>query len=126
MSDDLAEVLARQQKRYQVLYFIYKSVVPRADYFRQYIELSKATEATRLSADDVQEAFDYFVNEGLLESLGDEGVAVSLTHAGKVEMERSITHPQRETEHFAVQVLMHFHAPVASVQSGNRSIAEIK
>jgi len=110
----------------QVLHFIYKSVAPRADYFHHYIELSTVTEKLRLDANDVQEAFDYFVNEGLLESLSDEGLVVSLTHAGKVEIERSITHPQRETEHFAVQVLMHFHAPVASVQSGNQSIAEIK
>jgi hypothetical protein len=125
MNEDLEEVLKRQKSRYKLLHLIYKGVAGKKDYQMRYVEVSQLIEVTEMNDEDVYEAVDYLVEEGLLSSIGDEFSAVSLTHRGKVEMERSITHPHEPTEHFMGQVVQHFHAPVGVVQTGAYSTASI-
>jgi hypothetical protein len=125
MSDDLEEVLERQKNRYKILYGIYKSVAGKKNYHRCYVEVPELIEAMGMNDEDVYEALDYLVEEGLLLSISDELFIISLSHRGKVEVERSITHPNESTEHFMVSVVQHFHAPVGVVQSGSHSTAGV-
>jgi hypothetical protein len=125
MNEDLEEILKRQKNRYKLLHLIYKGVAGKKDYQMRYVEVSQLIEVTEINDEDVYEAVDYLVEEGLLASISDELSAVSLTHRGKVEMERSITHPHEPTEHFMGQVVQHFHAPVGVVQTGAYSTASI-
>lgn len=72
-----------------------------------------------------EDALDYFLGEGLLVSVSDEG-AVHLSHRGIVEIEQSITRPDSSTEHFPVQVIQqHFHGAVGSVQNAPHSTANV-
>lgn len=106
---------------------------------QRYLVLSKLYELTdghpvrRVAADAVREttgltevtfhdAVQYLRGEELLKT---SNLVLELTHQGLVEYERSLEKPDAPTEHFPVQVIQQFNAPVGAVQTGAHATANI-
>lgn len=72
-------------------------------------------------------AFQWLCGQGLATSMGQH---LAITHAGICEVEDSIRHPARDTEHFSPTVIQHvnmtFNAAVGAVQSGANATANVQ
>ena len=119
MNEDLELVLAAEKKRYAVLYELWKVA---KDSTQQTVNINELVKNGIIQEDDVIPVLCYLRDEGLVK---DSNLWINFTHKGIVEMERSIKHPERETEHFSAIVIQHFHAPVGIVQTGAESTGNI-
>src|SRR4051812_29686508 len=75
----------------------------------------------------LRSAIEWLKDEGLLKGMGTD--SVSITHQGRSEVENSIRHPDRETDHFTplvMQMVNNFHAPVGAFQTGNDAVANVQ
>jgi hypothetical protein len=115
----LDSIIEKQKERYKLLLKIYE--LTNGD--ETEILMLEPPEESDLK--EIQSIIDYLAGEGLVESLADEGALVSITHRGVVEVEESLLNPKRSTEHFLPQVIQHFHATVAAVQTGNQNVANV-
>jgi hypothetical protein len=79
-------------------------------------------EATGLSEVTFHNAVQYLKGEGLLKT---SNLMIELTHTGLVEYELSLERPDAATEHFPVQVIQQFNAPVGVMQTGTHAMANI-
>src|SRR5258706_9270054 len=119
MSKDLELVLAAEKKRYTVLYELWKVA---KDSTQQTLNIQELVKSGIIQEDDVIPVLCYLRDEGLVK---DSDRWINFTHKGIVEIERSIKHPERETEHFSATVIQHFHAPVGIVQTGLGSTGNV-
>ena len=119
MNSDLELVLAAEKKRYAVLYELWKVA---RESTQQTISMRELVTNGVIAEDDVIPLLCYLRDEGLVI---DSNLFISFTHKGIVEIERSIKHPERETEHFSAMVIQHFHAPVGIVQTGAESTGNL-
>lgn len=71
-------------------------------------------------------ARQYLMGEGLIRYIAQD---VAITHAGVVEIEKSMTEPTKPTEHFTPaviqQVTQNFSGPVGAVQTGSHNVAHV-
>ena len=73
-----------------------------------------------LSEDDALDVYDYLWREELIGD-GRVGGGVAISHKGIVEIEQSISNPQRPTEHFPPTIVQHFNAPIfGGIQTGGQ------
>lgn len=115
----MANLQEKQRRRYLVLAKLYELTdgesVRRA-------EADAVREATGLDEVTFHEAVQYLRGEGLLKT---SNLVLELTHAGVVEYERSLERPDVPTEHFPVQVIQQFNAPIGAVQTGAHATANV-
>lgn len=107
MDDARSQLLQRQAKRYQFLYFVF---VESSASEMQYIADEKIKQALGLTPEEFTDIVQYLRGEYLLGSATFTTTVIS--HRGIVEMEESILNPQRPTEHFASIVIQNFNGPV--------------
>ena len=115
----MADLHEKQRQRYLVLSKLYEltdsSPVRR-------VEADVVREATGLTEVTFHDCVQYLRGEGLLKT---SNLVLELTHAGIVEYERSLERPDAPTEHFPVQVIQQFNAPVGAVQTGAHVTANV-
>jgi hypothetical protein len=119
MNTDLELVLGAERKRYAVMYELWKVA---KDSTQQTLSIKELVKSGIIQEDDVIPVLCYLRDEGLVK---DSDLWINFTHKGIVEIERSIKHPDRETEHFSAMVIQHFHASVGIVQTGADSTGNI-
>ena len=120
---DLPLVLKRQRDRYVMLRTLWRE--SKGDYRRFERDLVKVLVDDGMEREAAILAYQYLVREGLIKISG-SGHSASITHEGVKEIEDSIQHPDRDTEHFVFQVIQNtFNGPVAAVQTGPSSSANV-
>ncbi|MGH9903263.1 MAG: hypothetical protein ACRD68_15765, partial [Pyrinomonadaceae bacterium] len=115
----MAHLEEKQQQRYLVLSKLYELTDGRPV---RRIEADEVREATGLTEAIFHDAVQYLKGEGLLKT---SNLVLELTHEGLVEYERSLEKPDAPTEHFPVQVIQQFNAPVGAVQTGAHATANV-
>lgn len=111
---DLQLVLEKQRKRYAVLRKMYEIV---GDNTREHIPDDMMVEELEMTHEELSVIQHYLAEERLINyaTFGN----TSISHWGIKEMEDSITHPDRSTEHFASVVIQNFYGSVyGGVQGG--------
>jgi hypothetical protein len=101
----LESIVEKQKKRYQVLLKIYEMA---GDDPQHGIRPQFFYETGLLLQKEVFVILAYLDNEGLIK----RGETLYLTHKGIKEVEDSIQHPNRPTEHFSTVVIQHFYGDV--------------
>jgi hypothetical protein len=94
---------------------------------RRYVNFEEIISRTGLSRQQIKEAYEYLVGEGLLVYRGFGGIC-GITHRGIKEYEQSLRQPNKSTAHFSATVIQHIHtfnAPVGTVQTGENSTANV-
>lgn len=120
MADSLER---RQEQRYAVL----KHIFDRSDLaetFRAY----KIASTLPYPEQEIELALTYLAGEHLADAVetyhgGSRGY--KLTHQGIKEVERSLQKPEEPTEHFSLQIIQNFNAPVGAVQTGPHATANV-
>jgi hypothetical protein len=108
----LESITEKQKKRYQVLLKMYEMA---GDDPQEGIRPQFFYETGLLLQKEVFVILAYLDNEGLIK----RGDTLYLTHKGIKEVEDSIQHPNRPTEHFPAIVIQHFYGNVkGGVQGG--------
>lgn len=115
----MANLQEKQRRRYLVLSKLYELTDGEPV---RLAEADPVREATGLDEVTFHEAVQYLRGEGLLKT---SNLVLELTHAGVVEYERSLERPDVPTEHFPVQVIQQFNAPVGAVQTGTHATANV-
>jgi hypothetical protein len=115
----MANLQEKQRRRYLVLSKLYELTDGEPV---RLAEADAVHEATGLDEVTFHEAVQYLRGEGLLKT---SNLVLELTHAGIVEYERSLERPDVPTEHFPVQVIQQFNAPVGAVQTGTHATANV-
>lgn len=115
----MANLQEKQRRRYLVLSKLYELTDGEPV---RLAEADSVREATGLDEVTFHEAVQYLRGEGLLKT---SNLVLELTHAGVVEYERSLERPDSPTEHFPVQVIQQFNAPVGAVQTGTHATANV-
>ena len=109
----------KQRQRYLVLSKLYE--LTDGEPVRR-VEADAVREATGLAEVTFHDAVQYLRGEGLLKT---SNLVLEITHQGLVEYERSLEKPDAPTEHFPVQVIQQFNAPVGAVQTGAHATANV-
>jgi hypothetical protein len=115
----MANLEEKQQQRYLVLSKLYDLTDGRSG---RRVGSDKLWEATGLSETTFRDVVQYLKGEDLLKT---SNLVIELTHSGLVEYERSLEKPDVPTEHFPVQVIQQFNAPVGAVLTGAHATANI-
>lgn len=108
---------SKQQNRYLLLRKLYERSGGSERVNINFFSLAKEE---GLSKEDAQDIYDYLWKEELI---GDRraGGGVAISHRGIIEIEQSISNPQRPTEHFAPTVVQTFNAPIfGGIQTGGQ------
>lgn len=121
MTNGLKIVQEKQRRRYLMLHKLWEAVDGREHKTVDFMEV--ATQAG-FSEEEAKEIYNYFTDEGFF---ANRRVVwgVSLSHKAIIEIEQSITNPNRDTEHFPSTVIQNFNGPVGSVQTGSHSVAYV-
>jgi hypothetical protein len=109
-------MLEREQKRYRVLSRIYEESDgdPMVT-----VEEDTIIEKEGITAGELSEITRYLVEERLIKYFTFRAVAID--HLGIKEIEDSVKHPTRDTEHFQSTIIQHFYGTVHNVQTGNQN-----
>jgi hypothetical protein len=108
---------SKQRNRYLVLRKLYERSGGSERVNINFFDLAKEE---GLSEEDAREIYDYLGREGLI---GDRraGGGVAISHRGIIEIEQSISNPQRPTEHFPPTIVQNFNAPIyGGIQTGGQ------
>lgn len=119
-SMDRDRLARRNENRYRFLRSVFDSTGGNT---RSWVNMWDVGEELGLSREETSEAEEYLQGEGLIDSLT-LGGGIVITHAGVVEVEASIENPDEPTDHFTVQVITNYHAPVVH-QHGSGNAANI-
>lgn len=121
MGNGLEIVQEKQRRRYLMLHKLWEAVEGRE---HKTVDFMKVATQAGFSEEEAEEIYNYFTDEGFF---ADRRVVwgVSLSHKAIVEIEQSITRPNRGTEHFPSTVIQNFNAPVGSVLTGAGSVAHV-
>jgi hypothetical protein len=113
-------ILEKEEKRYRVLKRIYVEAGGRPK-----IEVSQDTihSTEELGHEEIGETLEYLEKEGLIQFFRLRTVV--MTHLGVKEIEDSLKHPNRDTDHFQSQIIQHFYGPVQNLQTGNQNIQNV-
>lgn len=116
-------VLKKQQNRYKMLKAVYEAG---SSEYRpvNFYDIGKELGLVR---EEINDAELYLLGQGLITRFDDQG-GVRLMHRGTVEVENSIQHPNKPTEHFSTQVIQpvqNFYGAVGAVQTASYSTASV-
>lgn len=117
MSSELEKVEERERKRYALLKTVYDHEGDGTDAFLHY---TVAFERAGLEEDEGHEILQYLMEKGLFTNRG-----LELSHAGVVEMEKSVMDPETPTAHFKRGVVQRFYAAVGVLQNAAESTAHV-
>jgi hypothetical protein len=123
MNNNFTLIQDKQKKRYEMLLKLWEATGG-----RELVEVSfsELAQQVGLSDEEAMEIYVYFMEEHLF---GYRGVyddrRVTLSHKAVVEVEQSIAHPDKGTEHFSSTVIQNFNAPVGSVHTGPHSTSYV-
>lgn len=115
-----ARLQEREKQRYLMLRKVYDATEGSV---RTLVSFEELAQEAGLSTEDAQLAEEYLIGEGLIE--GATLLHVTLTHRGMMEVESSMRHPSKPTEHFGPTTILNFHAPVGVVQNGSGNTANV-
>jgi hypothetical protein len=121
MASNLQIIQGKQGRRYLMLLKLWEAVGGKEHVTVDFMEVAKKAGFGEAEAEEI---YDYFWSEGFF----DNRIVVwgvSLSHRAIVEIEQSISNPNRGTEHFTSTVIQNFNAPVGSVQTGSHSVANV-
>jgi hypothetical protein len=107
----LESVIEKQKKRYQVMLKMYEIAV---DDQMKSISQDKLTEAAQIPKLELNRILRYLSEERLVELV--TFATIAITHQGIKEVEDSIEHPNKPTEHFPAVVIQHFYNVQGGVQ----------
>lgn len=122
MSSDLERVEERERKRFSLLKAIYDNA---GDSTGSGVHFAKAFRDAGLEEDEGHDILEYLMDKGLLSNRTGTG-SLALSHAGIIEMEQSITHPEAPTAHFKRGVVQKFYSAVGVVQNAADSTASVE
>jgi len=108
---------SKQRNRYHLLRKLYEQSGGSERVNINFFDLAKKE---GLSEEDARDIHDYLWREKLI---GDRraGGGVAISHRGIIEIEQSISNPQRPTEHFPLTIFQHFNAPIyGGIQTGGQ------
>jgi hypothetical protein len=105
---DQKKLVKKETNRYQILKLFYDTVGDQRNSAlnRAYV-LKHLVEQEGMLQEEAESAFNYLLDENLLETMMLEG-ATSITHSGIKEIEASIKYPERATRHFSTQTIQVF------------------
>ena len=107
--DDNQYVLDQQKKRFAVLKFIWKETRTLPKNLLNFAIAQNIAINVDIYDIELFEILQYLQSEGLIELIqymGQESPVSRITHQGKVEMEKAITRPNEDTEHFLSSVII--------------------
>jgi hypothetical protein len=130
MSPDKETLEQRQKLRYKILRTMFDETVEVSnDPTRQLFSPRSISSGLQLPVEETLTAMQYLAGEYLIEERaqvhGRYDSRYRISHQGIVEIERSIENPEVRTEHFMLNVVQHFNAPVGSVQNAPNSAAQV-
>ena len=105
--NDKENLERKESNRYRVLKLFYDEI---GDKYQQGVTLDQKivirylSENEGISQEELEEAFNYLINENLLECMTSWGHTI-ITHSGVKEIEASIKNPKQSTEHFSSQAI---------------------
>lgn len=103
---DLDNLVRKQSNRYRILKLFYECIEERKfDELNRHEVINYFVHRVReMNEHEALSAFDYLIDEKLLESIA-LGGETRITHQGKKEVEAAIENPNRRTEHFSEQAI---------------------
>jgi hypothetical protein len=105
---DQEKLVKKESNRYQVLKLFYDIVGDqRHSFLNEQEVLRHLVEQEEMSQEEADSAFDYLLDEKLLEEMA-LGGETSITHSGVKEIEASIKYPKQATRHFSAQAIQVF------------------
>jgi len=118
MDSSLEFILKKQQNHYRILKAIYDAGS------NEYtpINIDRLGRKIGFTQQEIDDAELYLLGQGLIDRFTDQG-SIRLTHRGTVEVENSVLHPDKPTEHFSIQVIQNFYSTVGAVQTGSSNTA---
>lgn len=121
MANHLQIIQQKQAKRYSMLLKLWEAVDCKE---HKTVDFMKVAKGAGFNEEEAEEIYIYFMNEGFF---GNRIVrwGVSLSHKAILEIEQSISNPNRDTEHFTSSVIQNFNAPVGSVQTAPHSTSNV-
>jgi hypothetical protein len=122
MNENQNIVQQKQERRYKLLIELWKAAEG-----KEYIKIDFLRVAGKAGFDEqeAREIYNYFNGENFFKHQTVIGLNVMLSHKAITEIENSIAHPQKSTEHFSSTVIQNFHAPVGAVHTGNNNVSNI-
>jgi hypothetical protein len=105
--NDQAKLNRQETNRYQILKIFYDIAESNGSgiaIINQHKLVSNVVENELMSQDEANSAFNYLINESLLNSLNCNG-DTEITHSGIKEIEASIKNPGQSTSHFSTQAI---------------------
>ena len=114
-------VIRKQERRYQLLKELWNAV---GGTEHKTVDFMLVAKDAGFDEQEATEIYDYFWGEGFFENRIVRW-GVSLSHRAIVEMERSLSNPEKATEHFSTTVIQHFSGPVGAVQTGPGTTANV-
>ena len=103
--NDKEKLERKESNRYRVLKLFYDAIgdQPGATLNREKV-IRHLIENEGISQEELEAAFNYLINEDLLEYIALGGITI-ITHSGVKEIETSIKNPKQSTEHFSSQAI---------------------
>ena len=105
--NDKENLERKESNRYRILKLFYDEI---GDKYQQgatrdkKIVIRYLSENEGISQEELEEAFNYLINENLLECMTSWGNTI-ITHSGVKEIEASIQNPKQSTKHFSSQAI---------------------
>jgi hypothetical protein len=118
---NLKYIHQKQEKRYRVLRAIYEL----SDGVKTRMQTAHLEEIVLLPDYEINDILEYLDDEGLVTLPDDQNATVMITHRGIIEIEQSITSPNKATDHFMVPVIQNFYSQVGSVQNAPHSTSQV-
>lgn len=113
-------VLKRQQNRYKIL----KAVYDAGSNEYTPVNFSEIGKHLGLTREEINDAERYLVGERLVRLFDDQD-GVCLTHQGILEVEASVSEPNKATTHFQPQVTQYYYGTIGAVQNASHSVATV-
>jgi hypothetical protein len=105
---DQEKLVKKESNRYRVLKLFYDTVGDqRNSTLNERDVLKHLVEREGMPQEEAESAFNYLLDESLLESMT-LGGGTSITHSGVKEIEASIKYPEGATRHFSAQAIQVF------------------
>lgn len=114
MAIDLGDLKARQQRRLDVLAWVYEKMEVEEHGHVQRQDLGRAFDLPDVQMNKV---LYYLLGQNLI-TLQNNGNEIRITHQGILEIEQVLQYPDQRTPHFMQQVVNHFHT-ATNVQVGS-------
>jgi hypothetical protein len=106
--NDQELLVKKESNRYRILKHFYDKVGHNIghSWLKKETVIRQLFDQKEMSQEEAESAFDYLINERLLETINFD--TVSITHSGAKEIETSIHNPKQATQHFSALTIRVF------------------